>query len=172
MAALPNLPSEGGPNIGLADAQSPPTTSPPPLYTGLPNVTGYTPDQVRTIVGLPVVARTSKAGVTAWLYATPDGDRYIYFANGVAVMTQPVKLKVPAPTQVPGCSQAPEARQVITLAANTPVYSAPRVRPEAIERIAAGTTLMVLRAAGAWFAVSLGETHAGYVHCSDVRVIQ
>ena len=152
-------------------SQAPPAPA-PPVYTGLPNVTGYTPDQVKTIIGLPVVARTSKAGVTAWLYATPDGDRYIYFANGVAAMTQPVKSKVPAPAQAPGCSQAPEARQVVTLAANTPVYSAPRVRTEAVQRVAAGTTLTVLRAAGAWFAVSFGETHAGYVHCSDVRVMQ
>jgi hypothetical protein len=107
-----------------------------------------------------------------WLYATPDGDRYIYFVNGVAAMVQPVKSRTPPPTLVPGCSQAPEARLVATLAANTPVYSAPRVRPEAVDRLAAGTTLTVLRASSAWFAVSLGGTHAAYIHCSDVRVVQ
>lgn len=157
--------------VQTTGSQAPPSSA-PPLYAGLPNVTGYTPDQVRTIVGLPVVTRTSKAGVTSWLYATPDGDRYIYFVNGAAVMTEPSKSKGVAPSQAAGCSQAPEARQVETLVANTPVYSAPRVRPEAVDRMAAGTTLTVLRAAGAWFAVSLGGTHAAYVHCSDVRVLQ
>jgi hypothetical protein len=155
---------------GVASAQVP--AAAPPAYAGLPNVTGYTPDQVKTIVGPPVVMRTTKAGVTTWLYATPDGDRYIYFVNGTAAMTQPVKSRTPAPVSVPGCSQAPEARLVATFAANTPVYSAPRVRPEAVDRLAAGTTLTVLRASGAWFAVSLGGTHAAYIHCSDVRVMQ
>jgi len=158
--------------VQTTGSQAAPPAAAPPVYAGLPNVTGYTPDQVRTIVGLPVVSRTSKAGVTSWLYATPDGDRYVYFVNGAAVMTQPSKSNGAAPSQAAGCSQAPEARQVETLAAKTPVYSAPRVRPEAVDRMAAGTTLTVLRSAGAWFAVSLGETHAAYVHCSDVRVLQ
>jgi hypothetical protein len=149
-----------------------PAAAPTPVYAGLPNVTGYTADQVKNIVGPPVVARTSKTGVATWLYATPDGDRYVYFVNGVASMTAPTKQRTPAPAPVAGCSQAPEARVVTTLVANTPAYSAPRVRPEAVVRMAAGTTLTVLRTAGAWFAVSLGETHGAYVHCSDVRVTQ
>jgi hypothetical protein len=79
---------------------------------------------------------------------------------------------MPSPATVAGCSQADQARLVATLVANTPVFSAPRVRPEAVDRLAANTTLTVLRASGAWFAVSLAGTQAAYIHCSDVRVVQ
>jgi len=156
--------------VGSIDVQAPTAIAPPTTYAGLPNVTGYTPEQVKTSVGLPVVVRISKTGVTSWLYATPDGDRFIYFVNGHATMMLPTKSREAAPAAIPGCAQAPEARTVIVLSPNTPVYSAPRVRPEAVDRLAAGTALPVLRTAGAWFAVSLGGIHAAYVHCSDVHV--
>src|SRR5262249_48951199 len=90
-----------------------------PVYAGLANITGYTQDQVKTVIGLPVVTKT-RAGVTSWSYATPDGDRFIYFVNGHAMMTLPSKHTV-APAAVAGCVQAAEARTVIVLAENTPV---------------------------------------------------
>lgn len=168
---IPEAPVTNAASYLLVIGLIPQAQASPPTYAGLPNVTGYSPDRVKTVIGMPVVT-ASKAGVVTWLYSTPDGDRRVYFLHDIATMSDPKKRRPGVPEQAAGCGQAAEARSVIVVAANTPVFPGPRVRTEAVDRLAAGTLLAVIRTAGAWFAVSLpGPGTYAYIHCSDVRVM-
>lgn len=152
-------------------------TSPVP-YAGLPNVTGQTSAEVEAALGSPPFGRTVRSGVVAWSYATPDGQRSVYFVQGVATMSRPTRgdTTVPSPGAEVGCRRATPVARISVIAPETPVFVSPKVRAEALIRLPAGAVLDTTKTVGSWYLVNftdrLGTYRAGYVHCSDVRASQ
>lgn len=156
----------------------PPDTRPP-----LPNIDGLTPDDVREFLGPPFATQVLKDKRLAWSYNTPDGVQIVYFkpenATGTTGASPPAAAKpVPSPTLPPnGCQGLVARGPVATLAVvmpRTPAFVTPQLRPDAVTTFAPHTTLTALGTSGAWFVVTFQGARgpqSGYVHCSDVAVV-
>ena len=186
-AAMPNAQDAGG-------AQSPkpvpgppaaiqfvaPVTRPP-----LPNIDGLTPEDVRAFLGPPFATQVQKDKRLAWSYETPDGIQTVYFkpesptgTGGSTPAAPAVKPAQPAGLPPDGCQGLVARGPVATVAVvmpKTPVFVTPQLRRDAVFTFAPYTTLKSLGTSGAWFLVTFQGARgpqSGYVHCTDVTVVQ
>ena len=157
---------------------APPATRPP-----LPNIDGLTPDDVREFLGPPFATQILKDKRLAWSYATPDGVQIVYFkpenATGTTGASPPAAAKPAPPSDLPpnGCqglvARGPVATLVVVMP-KTPAFVTPQFRQDAVSTFAPHTTLRSLGTSGAWFVVTFQGARgpqSGYVHCSDVAVV-
>ena len=157
-----------------------PATRPP-----LPNIDGLTPEEVREFLGPPFAAQVQKDKRLAWSYETPDGIQTVYFrpesATGTAGSKPAAPVATPAaPAPLPpnGCQGLIARGPVATVAVvmpKTPAFVTPQIRRDAVFTFAPYTTLKSLGTSGAWFLVTFQGTRgpqSGYVHCTDVTIVQ
>jgi hypothetical protein len=157
---------------------APPDTRPP-----LPNIDGLTPDDVREFLGPPFATQILKDKRLAWSYATPDGVQIVYFkpenATGTTAASPPAAARPAARSTLPpnGCqglvARGPVATLVVVMP-KTPAFVTPQFRQDAVSTFAPHTTLSSLGTSGAWFVVTFQGARgpqSGYVHCSDVTVV-
>ena len=147
----------------------------------LPNIDGLTPAQVKIFLGPPAYTQVLRDKRLAWSYATPDGERTIYFkpesaasqrSKAAASSSSPPTADI-APDACDGVVALTGVRSITVRSPRSPVFSTPQLRQDALRLFAARTVLPVLELDGPWYVVRWqGDRgpQAGYLHCSDATV--